>query len=143
MLFVAHFSYFGELDESEADELDLPRDTHGRFTAVAEASSEDEALDKFHELIVARFESGEDNFQNVRDVYLDICIAANDVPEAGFISRLSMGVGEPPAELTIPLPGEEDEGLAAFSVQLSDEDDEEPDEDQEETLPFVSFGEEE
>lgn len=129
MVYLGHFSFFGDPDIEDAPS--------GFFSCVAEAATADEALDKFAALIEKMKES-EDLFDGVLDVFLDSCTELREVPAEGFLDFYVAVDPEPLGTLTTAVRGATPEQATAFYIGPDEESEDEDEDDSAE--PFISFG---
>jgi hypothetical protein len=128
VLYIGHFDFVEEDDRR-----------HGYCTCVAEAENVDAAMEKFKSLIWS-LKKNDDLFDGVQDVFLDSCIEASSIPEAGFLAHYTVYVGEIRGSISTSIRGVEPDQCSAYDWADDEEDgDEDNDEQIHGRIPFVSF----
>jgi hypothetical protein len=131
VLYLGHYTFVGEQPDDSASAGEM---LHGWFTALCEASSADEAKDKFGGLIEALEGEGFTLFDSVRNVYLEDITEVESLPEAGVLARWQEYDGSIPfGTISTNLPGPT-EGVESYTWERDLADDEEY-----EVEPFYVF----
>lgn len=132
MIYTGHFTFFKDATNpppfSQSDEC------HGHFTAVTEAESYEQALERFRALI-ARLHSEEDFLDGMTDIFLDACVECRSIPEAGFLTYYQERYGTMRGSISTSVVGADEHQAVECSGAFKD--DEEDDESS--CPPFVSL----
>jgi hypothetical protein len=123
MLYIGHFSFNGFEEKPK----------HGYFTCLVDASSVEESLDKFRNLLGRLADDGE-VFQDVSSVYLDVVTEVKEIPPVAFLAHMATRNGELTSSISTSLPEPDKRYWEAFAVAPESKDDEAV-----EIKPFMNF----
>ncbi|MEA4882975.1 MAG: hypothetical protein VB144_04790 [Clostridia bacterium] len=119
MIYVGHFSFSNDgaqgSGENEAH--------HGYFTAVNEAESVEEAIERFA-VLIRRLHQEDDMFTGVDEVFLDACVECREIPESGFLAHFVQWTGTEVGSISTAIRGATDEQAVAYHIVSDEESDE-------------------
>ena len=110
MLYFGHFSFVKEGDDIR----------NGYFTAIAEATSAEEAVDKFKSLLKRTHRQSDVFDDGTVKIFLDGCIELHSVPSLGLIGHYSSTFGERPPHIFTSLIGASEGAAESFGLEPDD-----------------------
>jgi len=118
MIFLGYFSFWGSSSKSgESNKEHGP--CCGYFSCVAEATSVEEAFEKFHALL-RRLDHLYQLFTGVKEVHLESCIETKSIPQQGFLAYYYEEKGERQPAITTSLLGVRENQACAYEWVGSD-----------------------
>ena len=108
MLHLGHFSFDG-LDKKN-------RSTHGYFTCIINADSEDIALERFREIIL-KMKRTNSILDSVVKVYIEDIIKFSEISDEAVITNLQLSEGEFPKSISYTLPSIIDSKIETFGLR--------------------------
>jgi hypothetical protein len=110
MLYFAHFSFVEEGNEIR----------NGYFTAIAEATGAEEAVEKFKSLLKRTHKQSDLFDHGTVKIFLDDCIELHSVPSQGLIGYYSSAFGEQPPHIFTSLIGAPEGAAESFGLEPDD-----------------------
>jgi hypothetical protein len=110
MLYFGHFSFVEEGDEIR----------NGYFTAIAEATSAEDAVEKFKSLLKRTHKESDVFNDGSVKIFLDDGIELHSVPSQGLIGYYSLAFGEQPPHIVTSLIGAPEGTAESFGLEPDD-----------------------
>lgn len=117
MLYLGHFSF-----AQERVETDSVTEHHGYFTTVVEADNVEAAMGKF-EILLHALRSEGDLFDDVDEVFLDVCVECRVIPTEGFLAHFKKWSGGKTSSISTGVRGAAEEQVTAYSLSYGDDPD--------------------
>jgi len=110
MLYFAHFSFVEKRDETQ----------NGYFTAIAEATDAEQAIEKFKSLLKQTHKWSDVFNDGTVEIFMDDCIELHSVPSRGLIGHYTSTFGDAPPRICTTLIGAPDGAAEVFSLEPDD-----------------------